>query len=196
LTVAPASPYFVNLSKPIRILIVLFAMTALHPRASAQPQSQSAPQIDYHQHLLMPTDENPRGFLASDLIQLLDDAHIPRALVLSMAYRYGNPNHPPVADEYAHVKAENDWVSAQIAQYPDRLRGFCGVDPLKSYALAEIDRCALDPPATTCNSKPPPQSLKPSKTLSPPPATPTKNSDGALGVRPRFVKVGFTVSWD
>jgi predicted TIM-barrel fold metal-dependent hydrolase len=93
----------------------------------------------------MPTDENPRGFLASDLIQLLDDAHIPRALVLSMAYRYGNPNHPLVADEYAHVKAENDWVSAQIAQYPDRLRGFCGVDPLKSYALAEIDRCALDP---------------------------------------------------
>jgi predicted TIM-barrel fold metal-dependent hydrolase len=62
-----------------------------------------------------------------------------------MAYRYGNPNQPPVADEYAHVKAENDWVSQQVTQYPDRLRAFCGVDPLKSYALAEIDRCASDP---------------------------------------------------
>jgi predicted TIM-barrel fold metal-dependent hydrolase len=149
LTLAPATPYFVSLSKPIRILIIFLAIVALDPLASAQsqPQSQpqSSPQIDYHQHLLMPTDQDPRGFLASDLIQLLDDAHIPRALVLSMAYRYGNPNHPPVADEYARVKAENDWVSAQIGQYPDRLRGFCGVDPLKSYALAEIARCALDP---------------------------------------------------
>jgi predicted TIM-barrel fold metal-dependent hydrolase len=29
--------------------------------------------------------------------------------------------------------------------YPDRLRGFCGVDPLKDYAIAEIARCAQDP---------------------------------------------------
>ena len=61
-----------------------------------------------------------------------------------MAYRYGNPNQPPVPDEYAHVKAENDWVSQQIARYPDRLRGFCGVDPLQDYALTEIARCAKD----------------------------------------------------
>jgi predicted TIM-barrel fold metal-dependent hydrolase len=101
--------------------------------------------IDYHQHLLMPTEKSPQGFVASDLVKLLDEAHIRRAVVLSMAYRYGNPNQPPVADEYAHVKAENDWVSQQVARYPDRLRGFCGVDPLKDYALAEIARCAQDP---------------------------------------------------
>src|SRR5882762_7087422 len=74
----------------------------LEPVASAQTQPQTppqlAPQIDYHQHLLVPTDKSPQGFLASDLVKLLDDAHIPRALVLSMAYRYGNPNQSPVAD--------------------------------------------------------------------------------------------------
>jgi predicted TIM-barrel fold metal-dependent hydrolase len=62
-----------------------------------------------------------------------------------MVYRYGNPNQPPIADEYAHVKAENDWVSQQVARYPDRLQGFCSVDPLKGYALAEIARCAQNP---------------------------------------------------
>lgn len=100
--------------------------------------------IDYHQHLLMPSEKAPKGFVASDLVKLLDEAHIGRAVVLSMAYRYGNPNQPAVANEYAHVKAENDWVSQQVALYPGRLRGFCGVDPLKEYALAEIARCAKD----------------------------------------------------
>ncbi len=36
-------------------------------------------------------------------------------------------------------------MSQQVAQYSDRLRAFCGVDPLKDYALAEIARCAQDP---------------------------------------------------
>ena len=60
--------------------------------------------IDYDQHLRMPTEELPAGLRCSDLVKLLDEAHISRAVVLSMAYRYGNPNQPPVADEYAHVK--------------------------------------------------------------------------------------------
>jgi predicted TIM-barrel fold metal-dependent hydrolase len=107
---------------------------------------QSQPQIDYHQHLLSPAAAKlgslPNSFTARDLIRLLDAAGVRQALVLSLAYQYGNPNHPPVQDEYAHVKEENDWTAKQVAEYPDRLRGFCGVDPLKSYAVAEIGRCA------------------------------------------------------
>jgi predicted TIM-barrel fold metal-dependent hydrolase len=41
--------------------------------------------------------------------------------------------------------AENDWTSRQVALYPDRLRAFCGVNPLKDYAVAEIARCAENP---------------------------------------------------
>jgi predicted TIM-barrel fold metal-dependent hydrolase len=122
-----------------RIICALGALFAFGATAPAQAL------VDYHQHLLMPSEKSPKGFLASDLVKLLDEAHIRRAVVLSMAYRYGNPNQPPVANEYAHVKAENDWVSEQVAHYPDRLRAFCGVDPLKDYALAEITRCAQDP---------------------------------------------------
>jgi predicted TIM-barrel fold metal-dependent hydrolase len=68
-----------------------------------------------------------------------------RAVVLSLAYQYGNPNQRPVPDEYARVREENDWTAEQVARFPDRLRAFCGVDPLKSYALAEIARCAGNP---------------------------------------------------
>ncbi len=32
-----------------------------------------------------------------------------------------------------------------MAEYPDRLLGFCSVNPLKAYALEEISRCAKDP---------------------------------------------------
>jgi predicted TIM-barrel fold metal-dependent hydrolase len=43
------------------------------------------------------------------------------------------------------VRAENDWTSQQVSLYPDRLRGFCGVNPLRDYAVDEIARCAKDP---------------------------------------------------
>jgi predicted TIM-barrel fold metal-dependent hydrolase len=71
---------------------------------------------------------------ADDLIGFLDEAGIRRAVVFSIAYQYGNPNRPTVNDEYAEVKAENDWTSVQVARHADRLRGFCGVNPLKPYA--------------------------------------------------------------
>jgi uncharacterized protein len=107
------------------------------------------PAIDYHQHLLSPSaaalGSLPNTFTARDLIALLDAAGVQRALILSLAYQYGNPNKPAVKDEYTKVKAENDWTARQVAQYPGRLRAFCGVDPLKDYAQQEIARCAKDP---------------------------------------------------
>jgi predicted TIM-barrel fold metal-dependent hydrolase len=75
----------------------------------------------------------------------MDKAGVQRALVLSLAYQYGSPNKAAVADEYARVKEENDWTAHQVAQFPERLRAFCGVDPLKDYALSEIARCGKNP---------------------------------------------------
>ncbi len=78
------------------------------------------------------------------MIRQMDEAGIRRGVVLSIAYQFGNPFRPAVANEYERVKAENDWTAAQAALYPDRLVAFCGVNPLKDYALQEIDRCAQD----------------------------------------------------
>jgi len=115
-------------------------------------QSAPAPVIDSHQHLFSPAaaalvtgNPNSPGITARNLIELLDSAGIQRALVLSMAYTWGKASRAPVADEYDHVKAENDWTAQQVAQYPDRLRAFCSFNPLKPYALEELARCQKDP---------------------------------------------------
>jgi predicted TIM-barrel fold metal-dependent hydrolase len=107
------------------------------------------PLVDHHQHLFSPAiaamlgggPDQSKGLSARDLIVLLDEARIRRAVVLSVAYMYGSPFRQ-VDDEYAKVKEENDWTAAQAAEYPGRLRAFCGFNPLRDYALAELERCA------------------------------------------------------
>jgi predicted TIM-barrel fold metal-dependent hydrolase len=107
------------------------------------------PTADHHQHLFSPdlaavlSPGNP-GITARDVLALLDSAGISKAVVLSAAYIYGSPVRS-FADEYARVRAENDWNAAQVAPFPGRLRAFCGFNPLKDYALTELERCAKDP---------------------------------------------------
>jgi hypothetical protein len=112
-------------------------------------EAQSSTAIDHHQHMfsveaavLAP---GVRPWTADDLITMLDEAGIKRAAVFSIAYQFSNPNRQAVADEYAKVRAENDWTSARVARHPARLRGFCSVNPLRDDALDEIRRCAMDP---------------------------------------------------
>lgn len=75
-----------------------------------------------------PVDRRPRT--ADRLIAELDAAKIKRGLVLSVAYWFGDPE-VKVEDEYAKVRAENDWTAQQVASYPDRLVGFCSFNPFK-----------------------------------------------------------------
>jgi len=131
----------------------LLAFTML---AFMLPAGQAArpvvPVVDHHQHLfspaivemLAPGAAGPRAITARDVLALLDSAGIRRAVVLSVAYMYGSPART-VENEYAKVRAENDWNGAQAAQFPERLRAFCSFNPLKPYALDELARCARDP---------------------------------------------------
>lgn len=90
-------------------------------------------------------------FSADQLVTQLDSAGIQRALVLSVAYWFGSslmPGADPdvtLAEEHARVRTENDWVASQVARHPDRLVAFCSVNPLKSYAIEEIERCGRQP---------------------------------------------------
>ena len=112
---------------------------------------QSAPLVDYHQHLfsaaaaaLVSSGAPTPSITATRLVALLDSAGIRHALVLSVAYTWGNPGRS-VEDEYLKVRAENDWTAREVALFPDRLRAFCSFNPLKEYALEELARCARDP---------------------------------------------------
>lgn len=128
------------------VSFVIFSALALIPQQLPQ-RDVPAPSVDHHQHLYSPeiSGSAVQPLDAADLIAYLDAAGIRRAAVLSIAYQFGNPNRPAVEDEYNRVKAENDWTSRQVARFPDRLRGLCGVNPLRDYALTELERCAGDP---------------------------------------------------
>lgn len=43
------------------------------------------------------------------------------------------------------MRADNDWTGEQVAQFPSRLVGFCAVNPLKDWALSELQRCSKNP---------------------------------------------------
>ena len=116
--------------------------------------SAPVPLADHHQHLFSPelaalmsstppaVAAQPRS--AADLIRQLDRAGIKRAVVLSTAYIFEQPSRR--ADAAAEkLRRDNDWTSQQVAEFPDRLIGFCGLNPVKDYALDELARCARDP---------------------------------------------------
>ncbi len=133
------------------LLAVPAAATAGTTPVAGAPAALS-PAADHHQHLFSddiialikagPT--GPQTISAEDLIGYLDEAGIRRAAVMSVAYMYGKPGRD-VEDEYAKVRAENDWTGEQVAKYPDRLRAFCGFNPLSDYAMLELERCARHP---------------------------------------------------
>lgn len=136
--------------KRILLILALASAAAFSQSQPAQPNPRSEkfkPSADYHQHLFSPEMaefQKIQPITAQAVVALLDAAGIKRGVLLSTAYAYGRPGREP-QNEYARVKAENDWVGAQAALYPKRLVAFCGFNPLKDYALEELARCAKDP---------------------------------------------------
>jgi predicted TIM-barrel fold metal-dependent hydrolase len=129
--------------------------------ASARAVPMTVPRLDHHQHLLSEgarrvtvqflrtigeasySREVEREPLvdADQLVQMLDDADIPKALVFSNAYYFAR-SATEQPGEYDEVKAENDWTLAQVGRHPTRLYAACSVNPRRRYAAAEIERCA------------------------------------------------------
>ncbi|MCH8351997.1 MAG: amidohydrolase family protein [Chloroflexi bacterium] len=72
---------------------------------------------------------------ADELIALLDEANVEKAMFASFGF------HARGAPDDAASSAENDFTAEEVAKYPDRLIGFCGINPLYPGALEEIDRC-------------------------------------------------------
>lgn len=133
--------------RSLAIAIMAYSMTALAGQTLPEPKT---PLADHHQHVMSSTLaaawKLPAAVAADDVIAQLDSTGIRRATVLSIAYAWGSESlQSGGAEEYDRVRAENDWAAAQAARYPDRLVAFCSVNPLKEYAIAEIDRCAATP---------------------------------------------------
>jgi predicted TIM-barrel fold metal-dependent hydrolase len=75
---------------------------------------------------------------------MLDEAGISQGVVLSMAYTFAD-ERKNVPNPDAHVAAENNWTADQVSRANGRLVGFCGVNPLRQAAVAELKRCSQLP---------------------------------------------------
>jgi predicted TIM-barrel fold metal-dependent hydrolase len=135
------------------LIALAYAIAIAQNEQSSRSKARSeqiTPSADHHQHVFSAAyvekflPPGSKTITAQDLIGLLDQAGIRRAVLLASGYSFGRPGSEP-PDEYAAVRAENDWAAAQAALFPKRLRAFCGFNPLKEYALDELARCAKDP---------------------------------------------------
>jgi predicted TIM-barrel fold metal-dependent hydrolase len=86
---------------------------------------------------------NADTITAASLVAQLDDAGITYGVVASIGYEFADG--PETPGERERVQAENDWTVKQVAQFPGRLVSFCGLNPIRTYAIAEMDRCAKMP---------------------------------------------------
>ncbi len=108
--------------------------------------------IDFHTHVFSPKIaerrseylkrdpcfsllySNPRARLASteELIASMDEAGVDLSVVLNIGWL----SHELCVET-------NDYILASIARYPDRLIGFCGIQPKSGdAAVLELERCA------------------------------------------------------
>ena len=74
---------------------------------------------------------------AEDLIEQLDAANVKKAVVLGLGYW--------TLPDDSNAAAENDFTASEVAKFPERLIGFCGINPLYDSALAELERCLKHP---------------------------------------------------
>lgn len=86
-------------------------------------------------------DVGPTG--AAELLAALDSAGIRRASVLSVGYFFEMPD-VDFPEARARLQAENDYVAREVARAPERLLGFCAVNPLTAYASEEVERCGRE----------------------------------------------------
>lgn len=99
--------------------------------------------IDVHTHVISQaladglTGGGVPASTAEDLLARLDEGNVEKAVVLSLGY-FDLPDD-------SNMAPENDFTASIVSEAPDRLIGFCGINPRYESALAEIDRC-LDLP--------------------------------------------------
>ncbi len=106
--------------------------------------------IDFHTHIVFPEVrksrenffnhepefkllyESPKARLAGakDIVATMDDQGVDRSVVFGFPWK--NP---------AAIKKNNDYVLEAVHRFPDRLIGFCCVDPSHERAADEVKRC-------------------------------------------------------
>lgn len=77
----------------------------------------------------------------SDIDVILKNTAVKRIDLISMAHVYSSEEFGAFKNERELVEKENSYVAAARDKYPKKVRAFCSIDPLREYALEELERC-------------------------------------------------------
>src|SRR5262249_1891403 len=86
--------------------------------------------FDVHIHLFRRAGNDGLG--VEEILPAMDQAQVARGIGLSAGYNK--------RDE-TEVRQENDFAAEQVKAARGRLVGFCGVHPLDTWAVPELERC-------------------------------------------------------
>jgi len=92
-----------------------------------------------------------KRFGGTEIVAYLDGLGATHAYALSSAYLWAGRRPGEQASEFAvkpgeyeNVQAENNFVAAQAAEFPGRIVPFMSINPLKPYAVDELERCDVE----------------------------------------------------
>ena len=128
-------------------LFVLFAIIAFGQ--SVEKRIEDA--TDAHVHILSPElikiwkglgipFSRPDEYY-SDIDVILKNTGTKRIDLISMAHVFSSSEFGKFENERELVEAENSYVAAARNKYPKKVKAYCSVDPLREYALEELERC-------------------------------------------------------
>ncbi len=134
--------------------VVFFCSYQLFAQNDRHKDAENEDQIfDHHVHVMSPqlvghwksmgVPFSKEDSAYGDPLDILDSQELSGALLVSMAHVYTNGNLRDAieGDEQDWVQNENDFVASAVAKSPDKLLGFFSVNPLRQYAMEEMERC-------------------------------------------------------
>lgn len=102
--------------------------------------------VSYWKNIGIPFSKSEASYSTIDTILKNNGAQ--RIDLIGMGYVYGNPEYYQGEDAYEKLREENNYLLEEAKKYPDRVRPFFTVDPLKEYALEEWERCSALAPGS------------------------------------------------
>jgi predicted TIM-barrel fold metal-dependent hydrolase len=124
-----------------------------HGPVSTLSGNDSVRVFDHHVHVLSPAlverwkilgvPFSKPDYAYSDIDSILKFDPADGMFLVSMAYLFASPEFSDSL-ERQNVARENDFVAGLARKHPDKLFAFCGVNPLREYAGAELLRCRRD----------------------------------------------------
>jgi len=117
---------------------------------SSLARDSSVRVFDHHVHVLTPrlvekwkalgVPFSKPDYAYSDIDSIMNLNRADGMFLVSMAYLYATPDFSDSL-ERRNVREENDYVVQLAARHPEKLFAFCGVNPLRPYAVDELRRC-------------------------------------------------------